>query len=149
MSDTHQSTGAVNLAKKKIAVDDVIVHLGDGSSDLKSIENQLIGQVKGNCDFSSRLPLETIIEFEGKRILLTHGHKYRVKQIMTLLYERGFEQKVDIVLYGHTHIAKIERQNGIYFCNPGSVAYPNRNGKGTFGEIVVEQGVIIPSIIEI
>ena len=34
------------------------------------------------------------------------------------------ENDARIVFYGHTHIAKVDQKDGIYFINPGSIAQP-------------------------
>ncbi|MDZ7834879.1 MAG: metallophosphoesterase family protein [Alkalibacterium sp.] len=39
---------------------------------------------------------------------------------------------VKIVFYGHTHIPRVEKEEGIVFINPGSIAQPRDRAKGTY-----------------
>ena len=48
------------------------------------------------------------------------------------LYELAVKNGYDIVLYGHTHVQKVENRNGIYIANPGSLALPRDGAEGKF-----------------
>ena len=52
---------------------------------------------------------------------MTHGHLYNVIFGMDRLYYLAKENNCNLVLYGHTHIQKMEEHDGIIFLNPGSV----------------------------
>ena len=54
----------------------------------------------------------------------------------------------NIVLYGHSHISKVEYEEGIWFINPGSPSYP-RNRIKTVCIIDIEDNNIKPQIVEI
>ena len=54
-----------------------IICCGDGESDMEFYTKNNIISVKGNCDYID-LPLTSVIEIDGKRILVTHGHLYNV-----------------------------------------------------------------------
>ncbi|MBM2826061.1 MAG: YfcE family phosphodiesterase [Dehalococcoidia bacterium] len=43
--------------------------------------------------------------------------------------ERFFGKKLDIVVFGHTHVALLEEHQGILFVNPGSPTLPNQQRK--------------------
>lgn len=45
-----------------------------------------------------------VFELEGLKILLAHGHEYRVKYNYISIEERGKLLGCDIVIFGHTHI---------------------------------------------
>lgn len=124
LSDTH-----INLAEE-IPADivtafsnvDLIVHAGDfvGSAVLEGL--QLLGEVKavlGNVDsmkLRSLLPEKDIFVVGNKKIGITHGWgspegiENRVKELLG---------DVDIVIYGHSHRAKIEQIGNVLFFNPG------------------------------
>ena len=53
-----------------------------------------------------------------------------------------------IVLYGHTHIAKTEYADGVYFVNPGSLCSA-REGRTGYAVIDIEQNGIMPVLINI
>lgn len=78
--------------------------------------------VAGNCDPFGIAPREIMWECEGKRILLVHGDAYGVKTGLVRLEQRCCELQVDAVLYGHSHVARLETRSGITFLNPGTLA---------------------------
>lgn len=104
---------------------DMVVHLGDFHSedlvnDLKEITN--FRGVAGNHDAHiPGLPEKDLVEANGRRIGIVHGHGC----VFPFGYKWGlltqFEDKVDAILYGHTHSARNRMEEGILFFNPGSV----------------------------
>lgn len=130
---------------------DLIIHLGDNVEDVKEIEKFYHGNiinVRGNCDFSVDVPPERIEIIEGKKFLITHGHRYDVKYDLSRLRYRALEEEADIVLFGHTHVSEIAYEDGIYFVNPGSPSLP-RNGLKSAAIISINDKIIRPDIIEL
>lgn len=82
----------------------------------------IIIAVKGNCDAEvDEMVLEFPIIELGlidfiKPIYLTHGHKFNPDKPLNVLE--------GIVLYGHTHIKKIDKVNDVIYLNPGSIGIP-------------------------
>lgn len=105
---------------------EVVICAGDHSKDGEELsyvcpEAQYY-IVCGNCDiFDRRNKDEMIIELEGFKILLAHGHEYRVKLSYDAIEERGRRLGCDIVIFGHTHIQYLSQKNGITLFNPGAV----------------------------
>ena len=97
--------------------------------------------VKGNCDFGSSLPVVEEFCVDGVRFMATHGHIYNVKYGLFDIDRAAREKKVDVVLYGHTHVAMDVVRDGIRFFNPGSLGFG-----GTFGVIEVKDGQVLSSI---
>jgi putative phosphoesterase len=127
ISDTHRNLYALNQVSKMIQDTDMIIHLGDNTDDVEVIKKNYKGKVisvRGNCDFSAFIPVERIEEIEGKKLFLTHGHKYDVKYSLLRLKYRAKELGADIVLFGHTHQTLELFEDGIWFINPGSAALP-------------------------
>ena len=58
---------------------DYIFFLGDGLSDLRGIDSDKIKKVSGNCDFFSSIAETQVFTIRGIKILITHGHKFKVK----------------------------------------------------------------------
>lgn len=87
----------------------------------------------GNCDAEVdnmvlHTPIQspyTYVMIEGKRIVINHGHTLteEVKQ------ELAKKFKADIFITGHTHVAVLEKKDGIIFLNPGSPAMTKRPDK--------------------
>ncbi|NEZ46836.1 metallophosphoesterase [Clostridium niameyense] len=148
ISDTHRYIYDINFLLEELGNVDVIIHLGDNVEDVKSIYKYYDGKiinVRGNCDFNLSAPLELVEEIEGKRFLITHGHKYNVKYSLANLRYKALEVEADVVLFGHTHVSQIEFMDNIWFINPGSVSLPRDGGK-SIGIITIENGQIKPII---
>jgi uncharacterized protein len=127
ISDTHRHIYSLNQVTKLIQDTDMAIHLGDNVEDVDIIKSNYKGKiinVRGNCDFSSFIPVERLEEVENKKIFITHGHRCDVKHSLLKLKYRAKELGADIVLFGHTHISAEIYEDGIWFINPGSAALP-------------------------
>lgn len=144
LSDTHGVKYIVKKALERMQDIDVLLHAGDIVEDAKYIEGGKyeIYCVAGNCDAFSFEPTEKTLELQGKKILLTHGHTYRVKRGYGQLLLRAQEVDADIVVFGHTHVPENKYIENILFFNPGSAALPRSGGAGTFGIIEITDGGI-------
>lgn len=154
LSDIHGSSYYLNKVLEIVNLDefDNIILLGDvlyhgprndlpkgyNPKEVIKILNGLkekIIWVRGNCDAEVD---EMVLDFKCNDHLviedelymyLTHGHK------------NGPDNPVErlalgsIVLYGHTHVHKIEEINGTTYINPGSVSIPKEDGINSFGII--------------
>lgn len=141
ISDTHKDT---KLAHEIIQKDDYdyIFHLGDCYDDmleLKSCYGKKVYGVTGNVDYVSEGPGHHSIVVNGKRILLTHGHHYKVKYNYDLIRHYGSEMGYDIVLFGHTHTPYVEKDIVTLF-NPGSLSKPI-DDHPSFGVIEIEDEI--------
>ena len=84
---------------------------GDGLTDAEDaahLRDVPLTAVAGNCDYGSTARTEWLLELEGVRILLTHGHGYAVKQGTGALLRRARELEAQVVLFGHTHQRLLE-----------------------------------------
>lgn len=123
LSDTHGDTGAIELALSD-ADAALALHLGDCAGDMafvmRSHPDLPFHAVCGNCDFTSATPVELTLEIGGKRLYLLHGHTKNVQNGDGALLAAAKKRGADIVLYGHTHIARAEHVDGMLLLNPGS-----------------------------
>lgn len=152
ISDTHRMNRYINLAKEIIKDADVLIHLGDNIEDVESLESGFKGEVyavRGNCDYSNKYPKEMIIELMGKKIFFTHGDLYGVKNGLNNIYFKGRELEADIVLFGHTHEAIIEKENNLILMNPGSISLPRLKGRYVGFIDIKENGDVNPYLKEI
>ena len=95
--------------------------------------------VRGNNDYFSRLPQEQIIELEGKRIFITHGHYYYVVAGLEHLIREAQGRDADLVMFGHIHRPVIRKEGTLSVINPGSLSFPRQEGhKPSY--IVMETG---------
>ena len=92
------------------------------------------------------LPPTEIAQVGGKRLFVTHGHLYQAKFTIYNMICAAREEKADILLYGHTHCAMNEYDDGLYIMNPGSC-----HGSGaTYGYIdITDKGDIVTNIVTI
>ncbi|MBR6788259.1 MAG: metallophosphoesterase [Clostridia bacterium] len=128
VSDTHGYYANLHEILKALGEYDVLIHLGDGYSDLRFIKpyiNADIVCVGGNNDFSSdNLRKEVIIELFGEKIFCTHGHRYGVRQGRETLSKVALANGCKYALYGHTHEVMDEMIGEVRCMNPGSIGYP-------------------------
>lgn len=152
VSDTHRRQ--IDLIDRLIELQkpDLILHLGDNVEDGENI-SKIFGIetliVKGNGDLHSDYPYDRIVDVEGKRIFMTHGHRYSVKMGFMSLYYKGLEVGADIVLYGHTHVPVNVNEKGIIIMNPGSPSLPRQKQKTKTMGLIEINGDITSEIIEL
>lgn len=95
----------------------------------------------GNCDAEvDGMVLSTPIQApyayvlrDSTRIVVNHGHKLSADE----KWEMAARMKADIFITGHSHVAVLEKRNGIIQLNPGSAAMSKREDRhGTVAWIV-------------
>lgn len=122
VSDTHGDVQDYIKLLELTKDADMYAHLGDYVHDGERLRDMSLKPtyvVKGNGDFGGG-ELEEIINIGGVRVLLTHGHRYRVKSGLMQLMYRALELECSAAVYGHTHIPDITFQNGVYLICPGT-----------------------------
>lgn len=150
ISDTHGSKENIEIIIERFNNVDMFIHAGDNYQDAQVIERKKqvpVISVKGNCDYGD-WPLEEEFFLAGKKIFLTHGHKYGVKYNLQRLYFRAKELEADCCIFGHSHIASIDIIDSIWFLNPGSLTWPR--GKMRYLGILlrINEGVINCSLLD-
>jgi len=100
--------------------------------------------VRGNIDegtWARKLPLTEVIEIDGVSIYMLH-----ILEKLDLKPEAaGFR----VVVYGHSHVPKIEEKNGVLYFNPGS-AGPRRFGLPvTVGRLRIHGEKVEAEVVEI
>ena len=155
-SDSHGSLANMREALKRNRTTqlDGIIFLGDGLKSAKELADETgipLYAVAGNCDFdvdtAKKSTYEKLLEFDGVKVLIMHGHKYMVKLTGDIVNNYAKSLDADLLLYGHTH-----RRTDIYLpCeggkkalrifNPGSIALP-QDGVNSFGLLEINGGKI-------
>lgn len=140
LSDSHGKLNPMLMAVEAESPD-LIIHLGDCWEDagrLKAKYPQIpMERVPGNCDYSNE-QAERIIVVEGKRLFICHGHTFNVKMGYLNLELKSEELGVDATLFGHTHRAYYESNNGITFLNPGSIGSPPFETPASYGILEID-----------
>lgn len=93
-----------------------------------------ITAVRGNCDAEVDQMVLSFSVSEDYRVLslnertvyLTHGHVYGPDHLPPM-------REGDILLYGHTHIPRADRKDGIFLLNPGSISLPKEGHPNSYG----------------
>lgn len=94
----------------------------------------------GNNDFDPEVPLNAVVTPGGVRIYITHGHRERVGMLSSgIVSQRAYEEHCALAFFGHTHRMMLERENGVWVCNPGSISLP-RGGPASYARLTIENG---------
>jgi putative phosphoesterase len=148
LADTHVNRPEY-LPKKildAISMVDLIIHAGD-FTDLQVLKElkrlREVKAVHGNMDsaeLKTVLPVKEILEIENKRIGITHGSgsPWGIEERVRKMFE---SDRIDIIVYGHSHQSRNEVINGILFFNPGKAT-------NSFGILTIDEeakGEIISS----
>ena len=126
ISDTHIPKTAPDLPQslyEALRNADMILHAGDliEMRVLKHLEN--IAPTRAVCgnmdmpDVRAALPQKDVIEVGGFKIGLIHGYGPPPKLVNTVSKEFG---RVDVIVFGHSHMALCEKIKKTLFFNPGS-----------------------------
>ena len=157
VSDTHGSTENARRATRMLETLEVeaLLHCGDiGSVDVVTILADWPGHyVFGNCDYDHATLAAGIealghtccgefgeIALAGARIALLHSHDARrFKAAKT-------SGEYDLVCYGHTHVAKIERVGETLVLNPGALYRANPH---SLALVEIDEGNVEATIVEL
>ena len=140
LSDSH---GRPDALRRAIEAENpqALLFLGDGLSDAEKMREEYpllpIFTVPGNCDWGSLDEPERLIELDGVRILMLHGHTRGVKYNGMNAYYAAKEMGAQVLLYGHTHRPMVDYDGTTYSMNPGSIRYT-----GTYGVLLLENGKV-------
>ena len=150
ISDTHGHDRDIDRLIDVVAPDR-IYHLGDSQNDcryLTAVATCPVEMVRGNCDWSSDMPNNVVLNV-GKHVLyLTHGHKESCRSSYSGLIKAARKVGADYVLYGHTHQPEIEEVSGITIINPGSLTLPRTyERRGTYCVLNVDKNGDIEPVI--
>ncbi len=140
ISDSHLNN---DWTKLKVNYD-LVIHAGDHQMSHEWMIKNTDYFVDGNNDWGNQFIERFVID--GNRFVLVHGDEQHVKNnknVSPELLDLAKKEEAQIVIFGHTHIPLLEKVDGIYFLNPGSISKPRLlNGIKTYAEISIEDGTI-------
>jgi len=152
-SDSHGDTKAMAAIAARFSGDAAhLLFLGDYVRDCGSLKNVFGGAIHviaGNCDYGCGYPDVAELNIAGKKILMTHGHSFRVKSGFDGIIAAAKVHNADICLFGHTHVPASFYDSGIFFLNPGSISLPRGLEGKSYAVIEIIDGNILSRIIEI
>lgn len=153
ISDTHGSLSSWQKVMSTLFQDvDLIIHAGDllyhGPRNplpedyqprglAEAVNNLSVPFViaQGNCDaevdqMMINWPLlapYAFLQIENLRILVNHGHRLSAAEREA----QAHRFKVQLFVFGHTHIPLLEKKEDIIYLNPGSPSLPKENWEPT------------------
>ncbi len=106
---------------------DAVIFLGDGITGLGDLMfKKNLHMVLGNGDYPyPGIRTEEVVELDGVKMFICHGHTYRVKYDLLPLALRAKELGCAYAFYGHTHAAQIDEYDGVTLICPGSPTCPH------------------------
>ena len=141
-SDTHANTARMLAAARRLDPD-VLIHLGDHARDAEVLRRAFperpLYVVRGNCDMRSSLSSALVCTVGGVCVFATHGHLYNVRYEPALdtLAAAAQDAGATVALFGHTHHACLEKQQGITLLNPGTIG---RVSRPSYAVLTVAEG---------
>jgi uncharacterized protein len=106
---------------------DLVIHTGDFTEvecfqSLKILAKDFRA-VHGNMDseeLKKKLPAKSLFNVGGYKIAITHGSGAPVN-IISVLNDAFKVEELDIIIFGHTHMALNKKINNTLYFNPGSL----------------------------
>lgn len=140
ISDSHGDTRRFDKAVTAFEPD-MIIHLGDIERDAEYLSDVYshipLHAVVGNNDPWVRREAEKVIEVNGVKIFLTHGHLYGVWDKGFRIAQRAEEKGCSVALYGHSHVPNDCVYGNVRVFNPGSISRP-RAGEYSVGIMEID-----------
>jgi len=151
ISDTHISQTKERLPSEVGEIFkgvDLVLHAGD--IYLLSVLDELetiapVMAVRGNGDMrlaqDPRLKDNIILNLHGIRLGVTHGIDYPEPSWRTLeaAMEYEFGGRVDLLVFGDSHVDLLEVSKGVLLINPGSPTFPRQiKEKGTVALLEID-----------
>lgn len=147
VSDSHGRFGALEKMADAEPHVGAWIHAGDYSrdgDDLALYTDVPVFSVLGNNDLwgDSNAPERRVVTWQGVRIAVIHGHQWYGERRMKKLLELGRTADASLVVFGHSHRRFLEEEQGITLVNPGSIALPRDNKRGTYAVCEITNGTV-------
>lgn len=123
-SDAHGNKTIIERIMSFNPDADYVVSLGDSELSIDFLMDLDIIAIKGNYPRDAGFVFERTVVVGNKVLFLTHGHKYGVHKSLKKLLQHALQIECDIALYGHTHVARVDKVNKLLLINPGSIKNP-------------------------
>ncbi len=134
---------------------DMVLHAGDlvdisALKELKSVCKD-VRAVRGNMDHNKdaeSLPDKIVIEVDKLRLGLTHGYGAppKLMELVTKIFEKD---RVNIIVFGHSHSPVNEVKENILYFNPGSPTDKIFAPYNSYGMIEIKDGKAQGKIIKL
>ena len=143
LSDIHGDRKRFKDILKQHEDAEQVLSLGDTGLKRKLLQKHDVIAIKGNTPFDAGFTYEHVMILRERRILLTHGHKYKVKSTHQKLYQRMLDEDCHIAMYGHTHAVAFQEIAGRYILPPGSAGDARgENASESYAVLTFEKGEV-------
>jgi putative phosphoesterase len=153
ISDTHSQVVSKNVLDELKKVD-LVVHAGDFCSLADYNQFKTLKEFKavyGNMDDASlrkKLPETLVFDAEGIKIGIYHGDG-APKNIAERVKAKFSSEKVNMIIYGHSHMAESKQIGDVLLFNPGSPTDTIRAPFRSYGLIEIKNKKITAKIIKL
>jgi putative phosphoesterase len=154
ISDTHMPRMSKKLPERlirELKTANAIIHAGDWTnlSVYEALRSYApTNGVAGNnddADIIRKFGLRKLLEFEGVRIGVVHGHGTGKRKDTEVRAVEAFKDvRLDVLIYGHSHVPVLKHIGSMLIFNPGSPTDKRRQPLYSFGVMQVTGGVIVP-----
>ena len=157
ISDTHIPVYAKELPRRVIELfegADLILHAGDSVEEIALDELNAIAPTHAVCGNMDRLrnhsllPDKRIITVESCRIGLIHGWG-APQGLEDRIFSAFQSERLDAIVYGHSHNAHQEIRDGVLLFNPGTPTDSRFASYRSVGILTVDGEIIKGEIIRI
>jgi len=146
LSDTHIRRGRTLPPFVWETLKDVsfILHAGDIVTESVLEELKMLAPViavKGNGDWLvDGLTEKVIVELGTLKVGITHGHLGKGTNTPERAYRTFKDDRVDVIVFGHSHIPYKCFHNGVLLFNPGSTTERRSQPHFSMGMMIIEDG---------
>lgn len=140
LGDNHRDSDVLEAILRNHPQAKAFIHTGDSEmlpEAMKSFQG-----VSGNCDNYGLYPMERVVDVEGIRVYIEHGHNLPYGDRVNALVEKAKARSCSVACMGHTHVFIDKVVDGVQVINPGSLHY-NRDGTPqSYAQVIIKEGNI-------
>ncbi len=149
LADTHRNIAQAEEIIQRSQPLDGMIHLGDFVQDAHELQQSSevpLWAVAGNHDYHNKEPYQRIFTIDAVRIFACHGDRYDLtaycpdqewEDNIAKLLRHAKEAQCQCVLFGHSHIALCQKQEGMLIMNPGSMLLGET--EASYGMLYIEE----------
>jgi len=154
VADTHLNKWSKGLPLQLVhglSGVDHILHAGDlVTNEVVAWLNVLapVEAIAGNNDpwpLFQTLGRKKVLEFDGVKIGLIHGD-CDGKMTLECAKSAFTTERVECIVFGHSHNPYCQMHDGILLFNPGSPTRKRSNRQFSFGTLLIKDGLIFPEL---
>ncbi|WP_158734725.1 metallophosphoesterase family protein [Alteribacillus sp. YIM 98480] len=148
MADTHMPKKSIKFPSRlcqELENAELIIHAGDWQTLEVYEELKKFGEVHGvygnvdDEDIIQQLPKKKVIDLDGWKIGIVHGDgekKTTEKRAM-----EAFEEELDVIIFGHSHLPLLRYIGKTMLFNPGSATDKRKLPFYSFGKLTLSEEI--------